>query len=174
MKVTMTGYEECFRDMSGKINRMHDTLPEKWASEASKSYMRAYYSLMGNFYSSYTPRVYKRTFKLWNAGRERNSRNKDIGGLTVASVYMHGDYFDRFGKKSATAEFVLNQVWNNQIRYHHPITHVAIPFDARIDSYIGLFSGGSPHALMEQYQDAYYKRMVDAQCNTDITHELDS
>lgn len=168
MRVTMTGYNDAFNDLSGKISRISSSLPKKWASDASDAYYRAYRSLIDNFYHDYKPKLYQRTYKFAHSGRQRNSRNDISGGLTVSSTFMHGDY------KTTKADFVLNQIWNQQIRYHHPITHSAIPFDAHIESFIGSFSGAAPHALMEQFQDAYQTRILDAQCNADIIRELNS
>lgn len=174
MQVTMTGYQDCVNDLKNKTKQIQNVIPTRLAAYASGAYYDAFSSLVNNFYNEYKPRVYRRTYKFRGSGRPRNSRNTSIGGLTVSSSYMHGDYHDARSGHTISADTILNQIWNDEIRYRHPVTHENVEFHAHIESYIGQFSGASPHVLMEQFQDVWADKVLKTIWHMDIDNILDS
>lgn len=180
MELHVTGWTEAITDKLAAVNKLNE-IPRTLASRTTEDFNNAATNMVESFYSTYSPRVYKRTRKFAKVVKPYRTGGRGIvGGVTASGSFVQDHYYDDTNKKAAhevriTGEDLYNQIWLQGIRYFHPKIHENIPYSAIMYTGFSYLTGPNMHAVMTTYQQQYINRLKGGTEVTDmITSIFDS
>lgn len=106
---TNKSYSEQFKLIKQDIRKTYDAITRDLAKEAKKDLTKATYSIIQDFYDTYSPKKYVRTKNLYHMVSQRPIYREDngyIASIATSSLFMFDNY-------NCSPEWVYNLMWNN-------------------------------------------------------------
>lgn len=150
--MTNPTYHEKIKFIKDDVRKIYDKLTRELANNAKRDLTIQTRNILTHYYDSYTPAFYNRTNNLYNMIMKIPLYRIDNGlCASIAVTYLNMDDNYNIGKN-----VIFDQVWENG--------HRGLPFQdlmprwyPRFELENHLFASQSPHLLLKQFINKWYK-----------------
>lgn len=151
-------YSQQFKKIKDDVRLKYNKITKELAKEAQKDMTHVANSILKNYYDSYIPSYYNRTYNLYhmifNKYTITEKDNGHVGSISATPLFM----LDNYNTSPVT---VYDLVWNQG---HRGLPNqwlndwdTNMPWYPRVDIYGEHYYSTTPHMLMTQYLKDWYK-----------------